>query len=347
MGHNAPPSRLPGETGNRAVGPYRRGRDGQLEDPEIGQHPTPVQRLHAEIARLHPSGKLEQPGLISLGIGKAVLDQAWNPRSDRLLDRSIYELVVDNMEPKPTAKQRHRVMQLYNAAAGVTVKGWNEREEQAKRRQAQLRAAERMLKAIPLRDRSYLPSLSTEQQFMNHLRSLRTRGGLSLRAVADRMAELAKAERAPHAARSATTLHAILKRDIVPGDTKLMQMLLGALIAALPDGQFGDVQDHQVLEDHLAAWRKLINIREGANQRPEVAQTIIDTLAMLKNLAERGHEPELAGLDLAIQAAELAADGHTIDRIQDMYADRVIERRLRFVTQQGKNPRRRRSSAKR
>lgn len=309
MSHEAPALQPPG--GPRAPR-YRRRRDAPLAVREAGQQPTPVQRLHAEIARLHPGGTLDRPVVLALEIGDAVLEQTWNPESDRLLDRSIYELVLDTV--RPTAKQRQRVMQLYNAATGATVEDWNEREEQAKRRQAQLRTAERMLKALPGRSQSYLAHLSTEQQFMNHLRSLKTRGGLSLRAVADRMAKLD-----PHAARSCTTLHSILSRDNVPGDTKLMRTLLGVLIAALPDGEFGKVQDHQALEDHMAAWRKLIDLRMGASQRPEVVQTIIDALTMFIEVAERHHEPEVAGLHLALRAAELAGDGHTLDDITGLY----------------------------
>lgn len=310
MGHDGDPLALPGTS--RKI-PSRRRRNAQLAARDgHGQQPTPVQRLHTEIARLHPGGKLDRPVVLSLEIGDAVLEQTWNPESDRLLDRSIYELVLDTV--RPTAKQRQRVMQLYNAAAGTTVKEWNEREEQAKRRQAQLRTAERMLKALPGRSQSYLADLSTEHQFMNHLRSLRTRGGLSLRAVADRMAKLD-----PHAARSCTTLHAILKRDTIPGDTKLMQTLLGVLIAALPNGEFGKVQDHEALEDHMAAWRKLIDIREGANRRPEVVQTIIDALKVFIDVAERHYEPEVAGLHLALRAAELAGDGHTLEDITSLY----------------------------
>jgi hypothetical protein len=288
---------------------------------------NPVQRLHAEIARLHPDGMLNRPGVLSLEIGTAVLDQTWDPTSDRLLDRSIYELVLDTL--KPTAKQRQRVLQLYNAAAGATQEDWNEREEQVKRRQAQVRTAQRMLNAMPGRSQSYLADLSTERQFMNHLRSLRTRSGLSLRAIADRMIEIDK-----RAARSSTTLHTILNRDTVPRDINVVQTLISALISALPDGEFGNIQHHQALEDHLVVWRKLIDVREGANQRPEVVQTIIDALTMLIDVAEHLHEPEAAGLHLALRAAELAGDGHTLDDIKGVYQLGRIGNRLKVPAAQ-------------
>lgn len=87
--------------------------------------------------------------------------------------------------------------------------------------------------------------MNTESAFMAHLRELRDRSGLSIRALAAATGQ------------SRSTVADTLARDTLPGNENQMRVLLRAMLRAVP-GESG-------LDEHLDGWRHLIGRRHHRN----------------------------------------------------------------------------------
>jgi hypothetical protein len=264
----------------------------------------PVRRLHAEIAAVNPDNqsRLEEH-LSERGISTAVISTAWDREFRTRLDWEVYEEALTVL--KASDKQRHRVRQLFQVAAEAPMPSFGDRRRRREESVAAVRTAQRILNAVPVTDRSYLDAVTTEKLFMEHLNSLKVRSGLSLRLISRHMSKVD-----PQAARASSTLHALFQSDTVPGDVRTMRALLVVLIASLPMSEFGDNQEHQVLDDHLALWRSLINNRHRTRAQPPVdpLRQLLGTLADATAKAEAEDAAEMVGLLAAQQLVRKQLD---------------------------------------
>lgn len=114
--------------------------------------------------------------------------------------------------------------------------------------------------------------MNTESEFMAHLRELRDRSGLSIRALAAATGQ------------SRSTLADTLARNTLPSNENQMRVLLRALLRAVP-GEPG-------LDDHLAAWRHLIGRRHHRNG----GCAPLDRILLAIDIAEQRGGDEAPGL---------------------------------------------------
>ncbi|MEU3621773.1 hypothetical protein BS329_28890 [Amycolatopsis coloradensis] len=114
--------------------------------------------------------------------------------------------------------------------------------------------------------------MNTEPEFMAHLRELRDRSGLSIRALAAATGH------------SRSTLADTLARKTLPSNENQMRVLLRALLRAVP-GEPG-------VDDYLAAWRHLIGRRHHRNG----GCAPLDRILLAIDVAEQRGGDEAPGL---------------------------------------------------
>ncbi|WP_020421182.1 hypothetical protein [Amycolatopsis sp. ATCC 39116] len=198
-------------------------------------------RLHSAIDMLikeKPEWWLDTAGIRNEGEpareanGEPKVDPDWrfftaarDVRTPKLLAWQVYEGIVDALDC--SSNQRQRIHAMYLAA----------QKEEADR--AAVTSGQRAEVAVtttkPKQDEAVLPpqvcAISSEAQFMDQLRALKARSGLSLR----RLEQELRSE-APREARGRSALHALFEGTSIPDNTVFLKALLTVIFKRL--GEF-------------------------------------------------------------------------------------------------------------